>query len=121
MKIFELIDELKEELSSSPKSAFSNKRSVDLEIVTEILEDLKTVLPEELEQAAKLMEDKEKILSEASIVGDRKTLKADAYIPAAMAAIYLLLLLYFKMTGGYKPVSISPEKAAGGTAGPSGF
>ena len=26
--------------------------------------------------------------------GDRKTLKFDAYIPATMAAIYLLLLLY---------------------------
>ena len=72
-------------------------------------------------QAAEEKTPDQKALAEASIVGDRKTLKADAYIPAAMAAIYLLLLLYFKMTGGYKPVSISPEKAAGGTAGPSGF
>ena len=42
----------------------------------------------------------------ASITGDRKTLKADSFIPAAMAAIYLLLLLYFKAIGGYKPVHI---------------
>jgi MFS family permease len=45
---------------------------------------------------------------EASIAGDRKTLKADALIPAAMAAIYLALLLYFKAIGGYKPVHIVP-------------
>src|SRR5688572_22341655 len=37
---------------------------------------------------------------DASIKGDRKTLKADSFIPAAMAAIYLLLLLYFKSIGG---------------------
>src|SRR6478672_1250619 len=43
---------------------------------------------------------------QASIVGDRETLKADSFIPAAMAAIYLLLFLYFKSIGGYKPVRI---------------
>ncbi|TLD71228.1 MFS transporter [Phragmitibacter flavus] len=48
---------------------------------------------------------------EASIAGDRKTLKADSFIPAAMAVIYLLLMLYFKMIGGYKPVSIDHKEA----------
>ena len=42
----------------------------------------------------------------ASIEGDRKTLRADAFIPVIMAVIYLLLLLYFKMKGGYRPVKI---------------
>ena len=42
----------------------------------------------------------------ASIIGDRETLKADAYIPAAMALIYLLLFLYFKSIGGYRAVRI---------------
>jgi len=45
-------------------------------------------------------------LADASIIGDRKTLKADAYIPATMGAIFLLLMLYFKGIGGYKPVKI---------------
>ncbi|HXG47644.1 MAG TPA: MFS transporter, partial [Methylomirabilota bacterium] len=44
----------------------------------------------------------QKAVVDASIAGDRKTLKADAFIPAAMAAIYLLLLVYFKTIGGYK-------------------
>jgi cytochrome c-type biogenesis protein CcmH/NrfG len=48
----------------------------------------------------------QKALAEASIIGDRKTLKADAYIPATMAVIFLLLMLYFKSIGGYKPVKI---------------
>jgi hypothetical protein len=38
--------------------------------------------------------------------GDRRTLVADSFIPAIMAVIYLLLVLYFKAKGGYKPVQI---------------
>lgn len=48
----------------------------------------------------------------ADISGARTTLKADSYIPATMAAIYLLLLLYFKSIGGYKPITIDDEVAA---------
>ena len=43
---------------------------------------------------------------DAGQAGDRMTLKADSVIPAAMAVIYLLILLYFKSIGGYKPVHI---------------
>ncbi len=42
--------------------------------------------------------------------GDRKTLKADSAIPAGMAVIYLLILLYFKSIGGYKPLKLEEEK-----------
>jgi MFS family permease len=49
-------------------------------------------------------------LADASIIGDRKTLKADAYIPATMGAIFLLLLLYFKSTGGYRRVAMEGDK-----------
>ncbi|MEW6159178.1 MAG: hypothetical protein AB1813_17265, partial [Verrucomicrobiota bacterium] len=58
----------------------------------------------------------QKAVVEASISGDRKTLQADAFIPATMAAIYLLLLLYFKTIGGYKPVHIVDPKAMAETA-----
>jgi len=50
----------------------------------------------------------ERAVQESSIKGDRKTLKADSFIPATMALIYLLILLYFKAIGGYKPVHIVP-------------
>src|SRR5829696_4527489 len=57
-------------------------------------------------QTAETKTPEQKLVSEASIVGDRETLKADAFIPAVMAVIYLLLLLYFKAIGGYRPVHI---------------
>ena len=49
--------------------------------------------------------------------GDRMTLKADSAIPATMAVIYLLIILYFKSIGGYKPLTIDPTR--GGEPGPS--
>jgi len=54
---------------------------------------------------AKLTPD-ERTIHESSIGGDRKTLRADSFIPATMAVIYLIILLYFKAIGGYKPVHI---------------
>jgi MFS family permease len=53
----------------------------------------------------------EREVHEAGIAGDRKTLKTDSYIPAAMAVIYLLILLYFKGIGGYRAVHIDEQKA----------
>ncbi|MCA9051676.1 MAG: hypothetical protein KDA89_23220, partial [Planctomycetaceae bacterium] len=49
----------------------------------------------------------QKEVLDVSITGDRRTLVADSAIPAAMAVIYLILLIYFKMIGGYKPLSIT--------------
>jgi MFS family permease len=66
-------------------------------------------------QTAAAKTPEQKIAADASIVGDRETLKADAYIPAAMALVYLLLFLYFKAIGGYRPVHIdtaAPARAA---------
>lgn len=54
----------------------------------------------------------DRAILEANIAGDRKTLKADSFIPAMMAAIYLLVLLYFKSIGGYKPVTIQAQAQA---------
>ena len=50
----------------------------------------------------------EKAVQDAGIRGDRKTLVADSFIPATMAMIYLIILLYFKAIGGYRPVHIVP-------------
>jgi MFS family permease len=48
---------------------------------------------------------------DASITGDRKTLKADSCIPLTMAGIYLLLLIYFKSIGGYKVLHLEEASA----------
>ncbi len=67
-------------------------------------EKRENILPEQ----SKLTPD-QKAMVEANIAGARKTLKADAALPVGMAAIYLLLMLYFKSVGGYKPVKIEEQ------------
>lgn len=64
----------------------------------------------EPQDALKKLTKDELAVHEASIEGSRKTLIADSFIPATMAVIYLLLLLYFKVIGGYKPVPIEHEE-----------
>jgi len=61
-------------------------------------------------QTAATRTTEQQLVVDASITGDRRTLKADAFIPMTMAVIYLLLLLYFKAIGGYKPVQIEGGK-----------
>jgi MFS family permease len=71
-----------------------------------------TKLADAQKVAAEQRNPEQKAVVEASIAGDRKTLMADACIPAAMAAIYLMLLIYFKTIGGYKPVHLEGTSAA---------
>jgi hypothetical protein len=63
---------------------------------------------------------KQKAVHDADMQGDRRTLKADSFIPAIMAAIYLLLVLYFKAIGGYRVVHLdgshSTKKELAGVA-----
>jgi MFS family permease len=70
------------------------------------LEEAKTAVKEE-----KASED-QKTIVKANQAGDRATLKADSFIPMTMAAIYLLLMFYFKAIGGYRPVSIEEASKA---------
>jgi len=63
------------------------------------LEDVKKVKVEDRSES-------EQIVVDADIRGNRSTLKTDSLIPAAMAVIYLLLIFYFRATGGYKAVRI---------------
>jgi MFS family permease len=75
-------------------------------------------LGEAKDAAAEERTPEQKQLVAASIAGDRKTLKVDSLIPATMAGIYILLMIYFKAVGGYKALKITPEKAAGGVNAP---
>jgi MFS family permease len=46
------------------------------------------------------------LLLEANLHGGRTALKITSWVPATMAGCFLLLLLYFKAIGGYKPVHV---------------
>jgi len=61
------------------------------------VEELRTKNPAEYE-----------LVKQASEYGGEEALKVTAAIPATMAVGYLLLLIYFRATGGYKLVEIGP-------------
>jgi len=56
----------------------------------------------DLQVAVTKLSPAQRAVHEASVAGDRKTLKVDALIPAFLAVIYFGLLLYFRFTGGYR-------------------
>lgn len=47
-----------------------------------------------------------KPVEEAGIFGGREALRITAYVPAAMAVLYFLLVIYFRLTGGYKQIEL---------------
>jgi MFS family permease len=60
---------------------------------------------------AELSEEHRTVL-QADIRGDRRTLRADALIPAGMAVIFLIMMIYFRAIGGYKAVHLEGTDAA---------
>ncbi|MEZ6087537.1 MAG: MFS transporter [Pirellulaceae bacterium] len=55
----------------------------------------------------------------ATLQGGKMALKVTAAVPTIMAILYLLMILYFKATGGYKAVHIDDaETLSGGIEGP---
>lgn len=65
--------------------------------------------PETVALAATLTPEQQKVV-EADILGNRKTLKVDSFIPAVMAICFLFLLIYFKSIGGYRPLTVEESK-----------
>ena len=57
---------------------------------------------------AKLSDEDRKVVL-ASIEADRRTLRVDAFIPATMAVIFLLMALWFRGKGGYRVLRIGKD------------
>lgn len=116
-KVEELTEEKLSKLSEKDRNAAVEEHE-SLKVLAAKLKDagvLKEAGKGDPKAADTVLTPAEKEVQAASIEGDRKTLIADSAIPATMAAIYLLLLIYFKTIGGYKAVHIdAQENSAGG-------
>ncbi|MCU0797776.1 MAG: MFS transporter [Akkermansiaceae bacterium] len=107
---FEPVQPIDPKVLNPAKAAFAAKTAVERGSTDPKVKDL----------AATLTPDQE-LIATSDIKGNRKVLKFDSLIPAGMAVIYLLLMIYFRAIGGYRPLTITPEQAAGGTKGPAEF
>ena len=98
-----------EELEKADSALYEEWKSEGDKSAFLFFEPVQSIDPKRLEEAkgAKERTEAQETVVAADIEGNRHTLKTDSLIPAAMAVIYLLLMLYFKAIGGYKPVSIT--------------
>ena len=60
------------------------------------------------EGAQQTAKDDKGMVDSAVLYGGRRALQLTSYVPLVMAGLYLLLILYFAATGGYKAVHIAP-------------
>ena len=67
MKIFSIINRIKQELEESPRSKFggTNKRVVEVDRLLDLLEDLKVVIPEDIRRATGIISEAENTLADA--------------------------------------------------------
>lgn len=65
IQVMSLIDELEELLTSSSKSPFSQKRSIDAEVAEKIIEDIRLNMPKDIQQANWISREKDRILEDA--------------------------------------------------------
>ena len=63
-------------------------------------------------------EDQERVVAVQS-ASSQLALRAVAWLPAFMFVCYVLLILYFRSKGGYKPVELKMEEETGGVEGPA--
>ena len=103
-----------EELAKNDQALFSEWKSTGDKSKFLGFEPVEAIDPARLEAAKKVeaakRSDAETKVVEADIRGNRRTLKVDSFIPAAMALGYLLLMLYFKSIGGYRPLTVEESK-----------
>src|SRR5205814_963387 len=100
-------------IQSTAAYGFDGKKFGDVEAKLASLRDETGKAGGDAATAVEKLSPAERAVHEAGIAGDRKTLRADSFIPATMAIIYLLILLYFKAIGGYRAVHIAkPEETA---------
>lgn len=65
MKVLELIDEIIAEIETSKKSLFSGKKTIDVDFVLDILDEIKEAMPEEIIYAQKIIDKENRILGQA--------------------------------------------------------
>ena len=100
-----------ESLSTTAPAVYAaNKSATESKFL--FLAPVTAVAGDKLEAAKKAGEKgtaDQKAIVAANQAGDRATLKADSYIPFAMALIFLGLFFYFKSIGGYRALKIEEQ------------
>jgi cell division septum initiation protein DivIVA len=79
MEIMTLLDKIEETLANSPRVPLTGKILIDPEEVLALLDEMRSVMPEEIRAAQRVVHDSERILGEAKAQSDALIREARAY------------------------------------------
>ena len=65
---------------------------------------------EKAKDSTQTLTDEEQAVKDSSFYGGQMALKVTAVVPAAMAIGFLILIIYFRMQGGYKQIVLSSSR-----------
>ena len=100
--------ELKKIINSVPAKG-STKEQRETAAAAQVELNKLTTLQVNEKEGEKVKTDEGAALTKAVQNNGRKVLKVAALLPATMAVCFLILIIYFKMKGGYKPVILNEE------------
>jgi succinate dehydrogenase hydrophobic anchor subunit len=89
------------------------KKAVELKEEGKRTDDNLVKLSPWWEKAEATKADDKKVVDDVQLYGGRMALRVTSFVPLVMAGFYLLLILIFKASGGYKAVSIEETTALG--------
>lgn len=78
MEIFTLLENLEEVVESGSKVPFSSKVMVDIDVLRELIEDIRLKLPDELKQARWVKEERQRIIEDAQKEADKIKMNAES-------------------------------------------
>ena len=78
MEIFTLLENLEEVVESGSKVPFSSKVMVDIDVLRELIEDIRLKLPDELKQARWVKEERQRIIEDAQKEADKIKINAES-------------------------------------------
>ncbi|MEZ4357141.1 MAG: ATPase [Eubacteriales bacterium] len=96
MKVFEFIEELEQEINMSPNAFLSKKKVIEVDIVMEIIQDIKNSLPESIIEADGTLQEKSRILSDAQEEASSIVAGADSKVTELVEEHELTQLAYEK-------------------------
>jgi len=102
--------ELKKIINSVPAESTKEQRDAAAKAQVELKNLVTLQLNEKEGEKVKTAEGA--ALTKAVQNNGRKVLKVAALLPAIMAVCFIILIIYFKMKGGYKPVVLNKEDYA---------
>lgn len=98
MKVLDLLDEIMAEIEDSRKSLFSSKKTIEVDYVLDILEEIRAAIPEDIKRAQQILDKEQTIISDAQSKAQDVLTSVDTRINEMIEEHRVTQLAYEKST-----------------------